>query len=89
MTQEEKRSSLELAAEKADNVYVEDVGSDRQQVEPAEMEAKMNWQTIIAYLALASQFNAYILTLLIPSTILPYINADLGPDPNYPWITIS
>lgn len=39
--------------------------------------------------ALTSQFNAYILTLLIPSTILSFINADLGPSPNYPWITIS
>jgi MFS family permease len=38
---------------------------------------------------LTSQFNAYILTLLIPSTILSYINADLGPDPNYTWITVS
>ncbi|KAF2634970.1 MFS general substrate transporter, partial [Massarina eburnea CBS 473.64] len=39
--------------------------------------------------ALASQYNAYVLTLLIPSTTLSYINADLGPDPNYTWITVS
>jgi MFS family permease len=25
----------------------------------------------------------------MPSTILSYIIADLDPDPNYPWITIS
>ena len=35
------------------------------------------------------QFNAYILTLLIPSTTLATINAELGPDPNYTWITVS
>ena len=35
------------------------------------------------------QFNAYIFTLLIPSTTLSAINADLGPDPNYTWVTVS
>lgn len=39
--------------------------------------------------AIASQYNAYVLTLLIPSTTLGYINAELGPDPNYSWITVS
>lgn len=39
--------------------------------------------------AIAGQINAYIMTLLIPGTILPYIVAELGPDdPNYPWITV-
>jgi MFS family permease len=35
------------------------------------------------------QFNAYIFTLLIPSTTLSTINAELGPDPSYSWITVS
>lgn len=35
------------------------------------------------------QFNAYILTLLIPSTTLAEINLSVGPDPNYSWVTIS
>jgi MFS family permease len=39
--------------------------------------------------ALTMQFNAYIFTLLIPSTTLSTINADLGPDPNYTWVTVS
>lgn len=39
--------------------------------------------------ALTMQFNAYILTLLIPSTTLSTINADLGPSPSYSWITVS
>lgn len=50
---------------------------------------KLNAQTILAAIALIAQFNAYILTLLIPSTTLSYINADLGPDPSYTWITVS
>ena len=35
------------------------------------------------------QFNAYIFTLLIPSTTLSTINAELGPSPIYSWITVS
>ena len=34
-------------------------------------------------------YNAYLFTLLIPPAILSYINADLGPDPRFTWITIS
>ena len=34
-------------------------------------------------------YNAYLFTLLIPPAILSYINAELGPDPRYTWITIS
>ena len=29
------------------------------------------------------------MALLIPSTTLPYINAELGPSPSYTWITVS
>ncbi|KAG9231277.1 fungal trichothecene efflux pump [Amylocarpus encephaloides] len=50
---------------------------------------KLNLQTILAFLSLCGQFNAYVMTLLIPSSTLSYINADLGPDPNYTWITVS
>jgi MFS family permease len=35
------------------------------------------------------QFNAYILTLLIPSTTLAEINRSIGPSLNYSWVTIS
>jgi hypothetical protein len=46
-------------------------------------------QSLTTTQALTMQFNAYILTLLIPSTTLATINAELGPDPNYTWITVS
>jgi hypothetical protein len=39
--------------------------------------------------AIATQFISYINTLLMPSTILSYIIADLDPNPNYAWITIA
>ncbi|KAK6193988.1 hypothetical protein LQW54_011917 [Pestalotiopsis sp. IQ-011] len=52
-------------------------------------EHKLTRQTILACVAIATQINAYIMTLLIPSTTLGYINADLGPDPSYTWITVS
>jgi MFS family permease len=32
-------------------------------------------------------YNAYLFTLLIPPAILSFINAELGPDPRYTWIT--
>jgi hypothetical protein len=33
-------------------------------------------------------YNGYLFTLLMPGVVLLKINADLGPDPNYPWISI-
>lgn len=38
---------------------------------------------------MGSCYNAYLFTLLIPPAILSYINADLGPDPAFSWITVS
>ena len=29
------------------------------------------------------------MTLLIPASAVAYINADLGPNPNYPWINVT
>jgi MFS family permease len=39
--------------------------------------------------ALISQVICYENTLLIPGSLLSYINADLGPDPAYTWISVS
>ncbi|KAF2743842.1 MFS general substrate transporter [Sporormia fimetaria CBS 119925] len=39
--------------------------------------------------SMAMCYNAYLFTLLIPPAILSFINADLGPDPRFTWITIS
>lgn len=39
--------------------------------------------------AICGQLNAYEMTLLIPGSALSYINADLGPSPAYPWISIN
>ncbi|KAF7197032.1 Trichothecene efflux pump TRI12 [Pseudocercospora fuligena] len=58
-------------------------GEDQQQ------DAHMSLQAYLALAAVSSQYVAYVLTLLMPSTIVSYINADLGPDPNYTWINVS
>lgn len=34
-------------------------------------------------------YESYLFTLIMPAAILAYINADLGPDPKYPWITVT
>lgn len=68
-------------------VYPQNVGVENLDGEDYP-NAKLSKETILACIAIAGQINAYIMTLLIPSTILPYINAELGPDPNYTWITV-
>ncbi|PSN64768.1 MFS general substrate transporter [Corynespora cassiicola Philippines] len=52
-------------------------------------EVGMTWRTIMAAVSMGMCYNAYLFTLLIPPAILSYINADLGPDPRFTWITIS
>lgn len=69
--------------------HVEDTNQNGPLQEMEKAEHKLTKHTILACIAIATQINAYILTLLIPSTTLGYINADLGPDPNYTWITVS
>lgn len=39
--------------------------------------------------AICTQLSAYELTLIIPAVSASYINADLGPSPNAPWINIT
>lgn len=53
-----------------------------------------NWLTSEVHRSLTIQsmgmcYNAYLFTLLIPPAILAFINAELGPDISYTWITIS
>ncbi|KAL3444206.1 fungal trichothecene efflux pump [Aspergillus insuetus] len=45
-------------------------------------------RTIMAIISICLLYNSYLFTQLMPAVILSSINADLGPDPNYPWITI-
>lgn len=49
----------------------------------------MTFRTFMAAVSMAMCYNAYLFTLLIPPAILGFINADLGPDPRFTWITIS
>ncbi|KAH7410342.1 fungal trichothecene efflux pump [Phaeosphaeria sp. MPI-PUGE-AT-0046c] len=52
-------------------------------------EVGMTFRTFMAATSMAMCYNAYLFTLLIPPAILGFINAELGPDPRYTWITIS
>jgi hypothetical protein len=52
-------------------------------------EVGMTFRTLMAAVSMAMCYNAYLFTLLIPPAILGFINAELGPDPRYTWITIS
>ncbi|KAL2794843.1 fungal trichothecene efflux pump [Aspergillus keveii] len=45
-------------------------------------------RTIMAIISICLLYNSYLFTQLMPAVILSSINADLGPDANYPWITI-
>ena len=79
---------MDDTTEKAKNVQVEDASSG-DGAQPAFDSDKMSLQAFLAILALSTQFISYLNTLLMPSTVLSYIVADLGDDPNYPWITVS
>ncbi|KAL5118480.1 hypothetical protein ACEQ8H_003656 [Pleosporales sp. CAS-2024a] len=52
-------------------------------------EVGITFNAFMAAVSMAMCYNAYLFTLLIPPAILGYINAELGPDPRYTWITIS
>ncbi|KFH44207.1 hypothetical protein ACRE_049660 [Hapsidospora chrysogenum ATCC 11550] len=49
----------------------------------------MSRQSMLAFATLCGQFNAYVMSLIVPSGLLQYINAELGPDPNSTWITVT
>jgi hypothetical protein len=38
--------------------------------------------------AIISVYQGYLFTLVMPNAILGFINADLGPNPNYTWIAV-
>ena len=78
-----------MEKEKVVQIEEADTGYGATNQQPDSQDDRMTIQAFLAIVALASQFIAYINTLLMPSTILSYIVADLGADPNYTWITVS
>ncbi|KAH7038227.1 fungal trichothecene efflux pump [Microdochium trichocladiopsis] len=83
-SQEDSRGSVEKQQDTVE--HIED-GSD-QAYFSEDGDGKLTRETVLAYIAMCGQINAYIMSLLIPATTLPYINAELGPDPNSTWITL-
>ncbi|CAI6337453.1 unnamed protein product [Periconia digitata] len=41
------------------------------------------------FTSLMMMYESYLFTLIMPAAVLAYINAELEPDPRYPWITVS
>ncbi|KAJ9605914.1 hypothetical protein H2200_009763 [Cladophialophora chaetospira] len=87
--------TAQIVQEKEETVQVENTSSsgDAAMVEDAihvegEIWNGINRKTVLAFLAICGQLNAYEMTLLIPAVAAPTINADLGPDPDYIWINI-
>ncbi|KAJ9151105.1 MFS general substrate transporter [Coniochaeta hoffmannii] len=62
--------------------------SDTEKAVAEEGDGKITFKTKMAVLALILMYESYLFTLLMPAAVLTYINADLGPDTRYPWITI-
>ncbi|KXJ94799.1 fungal trichothecene efflux pump [Microdochium bolleyi] len=70
--------------------HVQHIEDERAQVYITEDgDGKLTRETVLAYIAMCGQINAYIMSMLIPATTLPTINAELGPDPNSTWITLT
>ncbi|KAL4919159.1 fungal trichothecene efflux pump [Aspergillus aurantiobrunneus] len=80
-----------MSSEKIEQVHDEDVQGSAAVVESAKSEqrrAGLSSKTIMAIISICFLYNSYLFTQLMPAVILSSINADLGPDPSYPWITI-
>ncbi|KAK5943976.1 hypothetical protein PMZ80_003257 [Knufia obscura] len=56
---------------------------------PGEVFPGITKESILAFLAICTQLSAYEMTLLTPAVSISYINAELGPSPNYAWINIT
>ncbi|KAH7162096.1 fungal trichothecene efflux pump [Dactylonectria estremocensis] len=54
-----------------------------------EDDSEVTLKTKLAVLSLIFMYESYLFTLVMPATVLTYIDADLGPDARYPWIAIT
>ncbi|KAL4937888.1 hypothetical protein BDV06DRAFT_226516 [Aspergillus oleicola] len=80
-----------MSTEKDEPVHGEEVPSStppNEAEKPGRKRLELTPQTIMAVISICFLYNSYLFTQLMPAVILSSINADLGPDPNYPWITI-
>jgi len=74
----------------ADTIETSKPGSgDAELAIVSEQDEKMSFKTKLAVFTLIVMYESYLFTQLMPAALLGYINADLGPDPRYPWISIA
>lgn len=59
-----------------------------EEVEGAMKKEPLSWNAILAVISLCFVYNSYLFTLVMPAVILAFINEDLGPSPDLPWIPI-
>ncbi|OAA54358.1 Fungal trichothecene efflux pump [Niveomyces insectorum RCEF 264] len=71
-----------------ENTGVEDTGNDSGGNSNGD-SGRITTQGYISIGTLLFTYNAYLFTQQMPPAVLAYINADLGPNPSYIWITIS
>lgn len=76
-----EEADVEVHEQRYENVDVAPLAEDAG-------DGKLTKEIILAYFALCCQINAYIMTLLVPGAMLTAINAELGPNNNYTWITL-
>lgn len=77
-----KAAEADMTNKTTDDIIVE-------QLETIGEEIGFTWRTALAVLALIMCYNAYLCSLNVAAAMLSLVNADLGPDPRYTWVTIS
>ncbi|KAH8911117.1 MFS general substrate transporter [Coniochaeta sp. PMI_546] len=88
MTIELEKSSSHDANVDTIEATDQNFSSDTEKALAQEGDGKITFKTKMAVLALILMYESYLFTLLMPAAVLTYINADLGPDTRYPWISI-
>ncbi|KIW83810.1 hypothetical protein Z517_03056 [Fonsecaea pedrosoi CBS 271.37] len=62
---------------------------DREMAAPDEANVKMGPRVYLALLALALTYEAALFSFVVPSAVLLTINNDLGPSPDFTWISTT
>lgn len=88
-TEPYSEDSPERRGSSGEKDHVEHIASATQR-SPEELGPQhMSWRTWLALFSLLMSFNGYLFTQIMPAAVLAYINADLGPDTNYIWISVA
>ena len=73
----------------AKTTEMDEPAADVEHAIDSQQDVKMTFKTKLAVFTLIVMYESYLFTQLMPAALLGYINADLGPDSRYPWISIA